>query len=403
MSAINNDRVKKRIAMLIPDLHYGGVERVAGDLSKIFCENGYQVYFFLGTYESNKSFPYAGIIKKVDYGRGISVKKTFIQNLPVLAKKASYLKNLKRKYKIDIAISFHAYINLLNIMSRDKDRVLLTIHEVTSVNAAKLQFFFYSKFLFEKIYNKANKVICVSEYCKRDLCTQMGMKASSIQVINNMVDEKRLDIEIREDLQAESDNIIVSVGRLEMDKQQWHILHAFKIVLSQYADARLIIIGEGELKEYLCNISEKLGISENTVFTGYQKNVGKYLKNAKMLVMTSETEALPCAVAEALYVGVPIVASDCKGGIREMISEKEIQKKKTWQYVEGGILVPEQHGRSICGITEEERELADAMIELLSNKEQWNIVSENCHRISKKYRRDNIERQWVKLLNEMIP
>ena len=216
------------------------------------------------------------------------------------------------------------------------------------------------------------------------------------------VDEQRLDLELQEDLYVESENIIVSVGRLEMDKQQWHILHAFKIVLSKYADARLIIVGDGELKEYLCNMSEKLGISENVIFTGYQKNVGKYLKKAKMLVMTSETEALPCAVAEALYAGVPIVASDCKGGIREMISEREIQEKKTWQYVEGGILVPEQHGRSVSNVTEEEKELANAIIELMVNKEQWNIVSENCRRLSKKYQKDNIERQWLCLLNEII-
>lgn len=142
MSTIDNN--KKRIAILIPDLHYGGVERVAGDLSKIFCENGYEVYFFVEKLKRNKSFSYMGFVKKVHFGKGISAEKTFMQNLSNLIRQAVYLKKIKRKYKIDIAISFHAYINLINILSKDKEKIILTIHEVTSVNAAKLQYFFYN-------------------------------------------------------------------------------------------------------------------------------------------------------------------------------------------------------------------------------------------------------------------
>ena len=197
MSTIDNN--KKRIAILIPDLHYGGVERVAGDLSKIFCENGYEVYFFVEKLKRNKSFSYMGFVKKVHFGKGISAEKTFMQNLSNLIRQAVYLKKIKRKYKIDIAISFHAYINLINILSKDKEKIILTIHEVTSVNAAKLQYFFYNKFIFEKIYKKAIRVVCVSEYCKKDLCAHMGMKDNNIQVINNIVDEQRLDLELQED------------------------------------------------------------------------------------------------------------------------------------------------------------------------------------------------------------
>ena len=98
-----------RLAMILPDLNYGGIENVACCMSRMFTKNGYEVYFFLNTYDKEKSFSHIGKIKMVPYKMWEPETKAHVLNMVTVMDQAYSLKKIKQKYKIDISISFHPY------------------------------------------------------------------------------------------------------------------------------------------------------------------------------------------------------------------------------------------------------------------------------------------------------
>lgn len=391
-----------RLAMILPDLNYGGIENVACCMSRMFAKNGYEVFFFLNTYDKEKSFSHIGKIKMVPYKMWEPETKAYVLNMVTVMDQAYLLKKIKQKYKIDISISFHPYNHILNILSGCKDKKILTVHEVTSKSAEHLGYFYYNKFFYKYLYKMADKIITVSKYCKWDLVHNMHMDAKNIKVIPNAIDKERLH-QVQEDLFSfDTDNIVVTIGRLENDKQQWHILHAFQVVLKRYPDAVLIVVGEGNLKQYLISLARKLQIEKNVVFTGFKKNVANYLRIAKVLVLSSAAEAFPCVVQEALYVGVPIVVGDCEGGIQELISQRKVLKSNMWYYVDGGIISPKLTENKTLKTTKEEKQMGEAIIELIKNEEKRKEISNSCKRLATQYEEKNIEKKWMQLLRELM-
>lgn len=395
------ERKKNRIAMILPNLNCGGVENVACNMSRMFSRNGYEVYFFLNTYNKEKSFDYSGKIKVVPYKMWETESKSLIFNLVTVLDQALLLKKMKEKYKINISISFHPYNHILNVLSDCSDKKLITIHEVTSCSAKRLKYFYYSRFFYKFLYKKADKIITVSQYCKWDLCKNMRMKKKNIQVLPNAIDERRLNEELQEEVSFDTDHVIVAIGRLEEDKQQWHIIHAFKEVLAYDPSAILVVVGEGNLKHYLIGLTKKLNIEKNVIFTGFQKNVGAYLKKAEILVLSSAAEAFPCVIQEALYIGTPVVANDCEGGVRELLSNKKVDSSNKWYYVDGGIITPKLKGKKQLTISEEEKQMGEAIVELIKNEAKRKEISKNCRRMALKYEEKRIEKKWINLFDEL--
>lgn len=118
----------RTIALIISTLQRGGAERCAADLSVIFTQKGFRVFIFTDLSYSVE-YEYAG--KLIDYkctlGNDDKAKK---QN--PLSKKVNELQELKSKYNIDIAISFMQAANYFNILSKYKEKVILTTHSVNS-------------------------------------------------------------------------------------------------------------------------------------------------------------------------------------------------------------------------------------------------------------------------------
>jgi glycosyltransferase involved in cell wall biosynthesis len=69
------------------------------------------------------------------------------------------------------------------------------------------------------------------------------------------------------------------------------------------------IVGDGAEKKKLIELAERLNVLQNIDFIGYTDNVGKYLKRAKIFVLTSESEGLPMSIIEAMAFSLPVVSS----------------------------------------------------------------------------------------------
>lgn len=105
--------------------------------------------------------------------------------------------------------------------------------------------------------------------------------------------------------------IILFVGRLIPIKNLHNLLRAFGKVQSTVEDTKLLIVGDGALKESLINTVQKLGLKENVIFTGaisYEK-LPTYYNAADVFVLPSLFESFPLVALEAAACGVPAVIS----------------------------------------------------------------------------------------------
>jgi glycosyltransferase involved in cell wall biosynthesis len=85
--------------------------------------------------------------------------------------------------------------------------------------------------------------------------------------------------------------------------------------------ARLVILGEGRLREDLQALAESLGIQADLAMPGFVENPFQYMARAAVLVLSSQYEGLPGVLIQALACACPVVSTDCPGGAREILAD----------------------------------------------------------------------------------
>lgn len=180
------------------------------------------------------------------------------------------------------------------------------------------------------VYKLSNQIISLSEGVKENLIKRYKVKASDIEVIYNPVDLKSIEGKVENGQIAEKDKIlyetnekvIVTAGRLVPQKDQKTLLDAFAKVNAE-VKSRLIILGEGPLKEQLEQQAKDLKIHDRVHFVGFQSNPYIYFKHADLFVLSSIHEGFSHVIAEALATGVPVVSTNCKSGPAEVLQNGE--------------------------------------------------------------------------------
>lgn len=113
--------------------------------------------------------------------------------------------------------------------------------------------------------------------------------------------------------------VLVSAGRLAAVKDFSTLLRAVAI-LKVRQRTRLVLLGDGELRESLVAEARQLGISNDVDFAGFVSDPVSYFYHADCVISTSLMEGLPSVLVQALSVGVPVVATDCEFGPSEFLS-----------------------------------------------------------------------------------
>ena len=162
---------------------------------------------------------------------------------------------------------------------------------------------------------RADRMITVSQFTKRDLIDTYNIPSSKIEVvyhgayIENYRQPQEAKIKIRKILGIDSKPMLLFVGRLSCHKGVDILIGALQKVIEK-VDARLVIVGSGIQKNYR-NLAHSLGISDKIVFLGYVNN--DYLKllysTCDVFVLPSRLEGLGIVLLEAMAAGKPIVAT----------------------------------------------------------------------------------------------
>ena len=199
--------------------------------------------------------------------------------------------------------------------------------------------------------------------------------------------------------------VFINIGRLTEAKGQWFLIRSFKEVVEKYPNAKLIILGEGELKEKLQDLINKLNLQNNVHLLGMQKNPFKFLKHSNCFVFPSLWEGLPNTVIEALSLNIPIISADCKTGPREILCpELNIDNNIDYPYFgKYGILTKPFPRMFIWEdldekpLIEEEKKLFDLMIKMIEDENLKTRYSNGLER-AKDFDIGKISKEWEKLL-----
>lgn len=166
-----------------------------------------------------------------------------------------------------------------------------------------------------------DKVFGVSGDIARSLRRAWPPGAGKVEVLHLGIGEAprvtRSRAEVRAELGADNDALIVSVARLAPQKSLGTLLHA----LSRIPEARLAIVGEGPERRALEAEAGVLGVSDRVRFLGFRSDVADVLAAADVFCLSSVWEGVPLAAQEAILLGVPVVATDV-GGMRELLANK---------------------------------------------------------------------------------
>ena len=171
---------------------------------------------------------------------------------------------------------------------------------------------FKHKKRFKNVYN-SQKIIAVSNGVKEDILKLITPK--EIKTIYNPFDfeEIRKKSEEKIDLDFE---YIINVGSLTKVKNQALLLKAFAKLDT---NLHLVLLGKGNQESNLKKLAKSLGIEKKVHFLGWQSNPYKYIKNAKLFVLSSNVEGFGNVLVESLALNTPVVSTNCPSGPNEIL------------------------------------------------------------------------------------
>jgi glycosyltransferase involved in cell wall biosynthesis len=268
------------------------------------------------------------------------------------------LKKVLQQEKPELIMAFARNSALIALTTRFRYRIKIPIYCSHRGHLSKRIFYkpngslFY--FLAKLFFKKADFHVAVSNGIRQDVIDHFKVPDSRIATLYNGVD---IDF-IREQSSEwiENDRIrlllsdpntfkIMNVGRLSAMKGHEILIRAFQKVVEKHP-CHLFISGRGEHKEYLQILIRKLGLNDRIDLLEWDRNPFKFAAKCDLFISSSFSEGFPNVLLEAMAIGLPIIATDCEFGPRELLENGNF-----------GILVP----------IKDEEALTNAILRVLTN------------------------------------
>jgi len=174
----------------------------------------------------------------------------------------------------------------------------------------------------------ADKIVAVSELTKRKISKYYNIPAHKIDVVHNSIDiYSKLPLDNSNTykyltlLKEKGYRVVVNIGRLTIQKNLPNLLYSAQKVISLNPKVIFLFVGNGELERQLLELSAELGISQNVIFTGFQR--GKAWRDAyaigDLFVMPSISEPFGLTPLEAIGYGTPALVSK-QSGVSEVVN-----------------------------------------------------------------------------------
>lgn len=341
--------------------HLGGMENVAKEISENLAKKGHQVEVFTSNIGCKKDRLTSKKNLKINY-----LKSWEIAHTPIIPFLFFELLKISNNSIMHVHISQPFIPEVVYLVSKIK-KIPYIVHIHLDVQpSGKLGFLLplYKKLFLKRVLKSASKIIVLTKEYKTLINNKYKILGNIMIIPNGISEEFFID---KENVSSNHTNLLF-VGRLSVQKNIPRLINAVFLIKSKII---LHIVGDGEKKKEIEKlISDKK--LKNVILHGKKtgKDLINFYKKADIFILTSDIEAMPLTLLEAMASGTPIVASDVIG-IRGLIDK-------------AGILVgpptPENFARKIDKLIGDKK-----LIQTLSKRGRIQAKSYNWNKIVKNF------------------
>jgi GalNAc-alpha-(1->4)-GalNAc-alpha-(1->3)-diNAcBac-PP-undecaprenol alpha-1,4-N-acetyl-D-galactosaminyltransferase len=348
-----------KIAFLISSLNAGGAERVVSLLANELSLTKDIVIITLSKGEPFYKLNDSITIKQLGVlNSGTNPLKSIVSNLVLIYKITSLIKSLR----IKSLICFMTTSNILGIISgKFLSNINVTISERANPNFEDVG---YWNFLRRKTYKLADRLVVQSEEISN--------------YFKSIVDERKISIipnpiKIVDSNKNKKEKIILTVGRVDANKNQEQIIKSFSRVKQE--GWKLIICGDGTLLSKLKELVIALNMNDAVEFKGIVKNIERQYERASIFAFSSLSEGFPNVLLEAMSYECACISTDCPTGPSMLIKNNV-----------NGFLIP----------LADEISYTNHLQKLIDEEKTRNIFISNAKSSLEHYSLNKVAEQWIK-------
>lgn len=395
MTAVSDMKKKARIMLMVPMLDQGGLERVCA-LTAQLLKNAYDVHLVVFNAEG-MIYDVSGV-HLIDLQLG-AVPGKLGKALNVL-KRVKRVRQLKKELDIQISYSFGQTANIVNVLSKVKDVTWAGIRGYGALEDKREMSF---------VCKRADRIVSCTKVMEADITAKYPVKSSA--TLYNPCNLEEIRQLAKASIQAEFEKFlqktgktVVSMGRAHDVKGFWHLLKSVAWMRQNGQKVKLVLIGAGDFSEYM-ELAGKLGMEQDVLFTGVQRNPFALLSRADAYALTSDSEGFPNALIEAMACGLPCVSVNCKTGPAEILQDDYTESENQSNIYHGdyGILTPVLQGTKNLEadvITQEEKVFAGELEKLLTDDSLWAMYHDKAIRRAADFGMEAYLTELEKLIEE---
>jgi glycosyltransferase involved in cell wall biosynthesis len=355
---------KIKLLFFHPTIVFGGAERTTATLLEKLDKSIFDVLFV-----TKKDIFHPLPVERVMYIDDLGIHVGF-NGLVSLVKDVRIMLRLIKRERPHVVFGMLHYaciiLSITKIFLKDKVKIIISPRTPTK---DAIKYYCRETILGKPLWNfmvqffcrHSDHIVVASKGLKQECIADYKAESNNVVVINNSVDAQSVGRLSMGSIGRDNtfDGFVISTaGRLVEEKDVDVLIKAFAL-LRKDLKAQLWIVGDGPDRPVLESLAAHLNVLNDIIFFGFQENPYKFINRSEIFVHTSRFEGFGNIILEAMACGVPVIATDCPFGPREIINNGE-----------DGILVP----------VSDEKALAKELKMVLENNEARKRFVKNAHR-----------------------
>lgn len=310
----------KKILFMIPNLGYGGAEKVLVNLVNNIDSTQFnvtvQTLFDVGVYKDK-------VNKNVRYIKGFPFM--FRGNshfMKLFSPRVLYKLLIKEEYDIVVSYLEGPAARIISGCPTNKTKKIAWIH-TQMLSESKYIEGFRNRKEADYCYSMFDKIICVSNDIKESM--KLYNNFDNYEVLYNTNDTNDILEKSKEEINDVSFNDslnICSVGKIIEVKGFDRLVKVHKRLMDEGYQHHIYLLGEGDQRNDIESYINKYHLQDTFTLLGFKPNPYKYIVNSDLYVCSSYREGFSTSVTESLVLGTPVLTTLCSG-MKELLGDNE--------------------------------------------------------------------------------